>query len=131
MRLIDADALKDLEEMEYTYFMSPAAVPFYEADKVWEVIDYAPTIEAEPKWISVEERMPEMGDVCLIAFKMKYPFEKEWEQKVDIALREYDGKGYLNGMWNTWIDWDEGQEFQITHWMPLPKPPAMEEEEEE
>lgn len=47
-RLIDADALKDLEEMEYTYFKSPAAVPFYEADKVWEVIDYAPTIEAEP-----------------------------------------------------------------------------------
>ena len=47
-RLIDADALKDLEEMEYIYFMSIPAVPFYEADKVWEVIDCAPTIEAEP-----------------------------------------------------------------------------------
>ena len=56
MRLIDADALKDLEEMEYIYFRSPATVPFYEAHKVWEVIDNAPTIEAEPvkhgRWLS-------------------------------------------------------------------------------
>ena len=48
MRLIDVDALKDLEEMEYIYFKSPAAVPFYEAHKVWDVIEKAPTIEAEP-----------------------------------------------------------------------------------
>ena len=48
MRLIDADNLKDLEEMEYIYFKSPAAVPFYEAHKVWETIDNAPTIDAMP-----------------------------------------------------------------------------------
>lgn len=44
MRAIDADKLKDLEELEYKYFMSPAAVPFYEADKVWEILEAAPTI---------------------------------------------------------------------------------------
>ena len=57
MRLIDADELKDLEELEYTYFKTPATVPFYEADKVWEILDNAPTIDPEslrPKgrWIT-------------------------------------------------------------------------------
>ena len=36
---IERDALKPLEEMEYIYFTSPATVPYYEADKVWEVLD--------------------------------------------------------------------------------------------
>ena len=44
MRAIDADKLKDLEELEYKYFSSPAAVPFYEADKVCEILEAAPTI---------------------------------------------------------------------------------------
>ena len=48
MRLIDADALKELEELDYTYFRSPAAVPFYEAHKVWEILENAPTIDAVP-----------------------------------------------------------------------------------
>lgn len=48
MRLIDADALQDLEEMEYIYFSSPVGVPFYQANAVWDVIENAPTIEAEP-----------------------------------------------------------------------------------
>ena len=79
MRLIDADALKDLEELEYTYFKSPAAVPFYEAHKVWEILDNAPTIDAVPvvrckdckhmavvgvgfRWCKAWERMQTMGD---------------------------------------------------------------------
>lgn len=47
MRPIDIDKLKDLEELEYKYFRSPAAVPFYEADKVWEILEAAPTLTYE------------------------------------------------------------------------------------
>lgn len=46
-RLIDADALIDLEEMEFIYFKSPAAIPFYKAHAVWDVIEKAPTINPE------------------------------------------------------------------------------------
>ena len=42
---IEREALKPLEEMEYIYFMSPAAVPYYEADKVWEVLDNLPAAD--------------------------------------------------------------------------------------
>lgn len=58
-RYIDADALKELEEMEYIYFTSPAAVPFYEADKVWDAIKAAPTADVvevkHGRWIWNDE----------------------------------------------------------------------------
>lgn len=54
-RYIDASMLSELAEMEYIYFASPAAVPFYEADKVWEILENAPAADvAEVKhgaWI--------------------------------------------------------------------------------
>ena len=45
---IEREALKPLEEMEYIYFMSPAAVPYYEANKVWEVLNNIPAADVAP-----------------------------------------------------------------------------------
>lgn len=74
------------------------------------------------EWVSVAERLPEPNEKCLIAAK--------WGDRVVIDLGElvpsfdiitkeesYD--------WLITYDWDEGEGFEITHWMPLPEPPKM------
>ena len=77
------------------------------------------------KWISVEERLPEPYHTYLVALKEKYSFGTEWRYHVDVADM-VDGDGYIEGMWNTFNDWYEGQEIHVTHWMPLPEPPKEE-----
>ena len=62
-------------------------------------------------WISVEERLPEIGRKCLIA-------------NSEIVVR-----GWLrpDGVWKTGVSSDEiWRKFSLhppTHWMPLPEPP--------
>lgn len=82
-----------------------------------------PLKDAEPNWISVEERLPEPGQFVLCTFPDVAQF---W---CDFVEGEQDGggkptwkRGYVvrqlvcdNG--HRWVD--EG----VTHWMPLPQPP--------
>ena len=58
---------------------------------------------AAPQWISVKDRLPELGSTCLIVTTKK-------EEGISIAWAE---KAY-------WSKWD------VTHWMPLPQPPKEE-----
>ena len=63
------------------------------------------------EWISVTERLPEVGRKCLI------------------ANREIVVRGWLrpDGVWKTGVSSDEiWRKFSLhppTHWMPLPEPP--------
>ena len=54
MRPIDADAMRQdwLENGQNEYV--------YDTNAVLDSIDAQPTIEVGPKWISVEERLPEL-----------------------------------------------------------------------
>lgn len=61
-----------------------------------------------PRWISVEEQLPEPGTVVLV-FAPKY---SRWS----IRHAEYS----INCRWNA----VRGE--HITHWMPLPEPPEVE-----
>ena len=83
---------------------------------------YADGLKANREWNSVDERLPEPNEKCLIAAK--------WGDRVVIDLGElvpsfdiitkeesYD--------WLITYDWDEGEGFEITHWMPLPEPPKV------
>lgn len=80
-----------------------------------------------PKWIPVTERLPEVGDTYLVVVKYKYDWEKEFNIDTDVAMFVFDDDGYIDNCWNTYIDWDEGQQYiHITHWMPLPEPPKGE-----
>ena len=72
------------------------------------------------EWISVDERMPEIMETVLIAYKEKWGWETEWHFDVDAGSWDI-----VEGRWNTYHDLDEGQELHITHWMPLPEPPKM------
>ena len=72
----------------------------------------------QSEWISVEERLPEITETVLIAYKEKWEWEAEWTFDVDVGSLDITGRE-----WNTYHDLYEGQELHITHWMPLPEPP--------
>lgn len=65
-----------------------------------------PTIDVQPVWIPCSERMPEKFEYVLCAGR--------------------DGMGILRYTGAAWLD-DEAHAYttnEITHWMPLPDPPA-------
>lgn len=93
-------------------------------DEFLDLIDDAFTEDVAPRaeWISVEERLPEPNEECLVSARVG--------DRVVIDLGEivryYDGRTNKYGY--TWMitnDWDEGEGCEITHWMPLPEPPQM------
>ena len=68
-------------------------------------------------WISVEERLPEPYDKCLVAIKVGD------KNEVDLAERVKCFDIRTNECYYEWLitnDWDE---CEITHWMPLPEAP--------
>lgn len=72
-------------------------------------------------WIPVTERLPEIMHTVIVSGRMKYEWETDFFRFVDVAT-------YTEGeFFETFNDWYEGQdEFEITHWMPLPEPPEDE-----
>lgn len=62
--------------------------------------------EAEPKWISVNERLPEEDKDVLIYVPSKNGDSAHW-------VRDY----HINGKWII-------HGYEPTHWMPLPEPPS-------
>lgn len=83
---------------------------------VLELLDVADTIEAlkaaQPKWISVEERLPEQFVVVLVYM----PDEYHWPTVHEGYLRP-DGK------------WDAAHYTrtpdEVTHWANMPEPPEV------
>lgn len=68
---------------------------------------------AQSEWISVEERLPEIGAMVLLCGK--------YENEVIIA---YCATGYFDGItyrehWGA----DINGTAEVTHWQPLPEPP--------
>lgn len=117
IRPIDANALYEL----FDRLRDELIVGFY----VNYVIEAAPTLDYVPQkqWISVKDRLPEESAIYLVVVKEKYVFESQWNYHVDAASNYGD---YIDDYWDTFIDWDEGQEVHVTHWMPLPKLPKEE-----
>ena len=88
---------------------------------------YAQGMKDAVKWISVKDRLPEVVDSYLVVVKCKYDWEKEYSIDTDVATYNPYEKAYIDDCWNTYNDWDEGQQYlHVTHWMPLPEPPKGE-----
>lgn len=81
--------------------------------------DYFNQTAPKTEWISVDERLPEPNEECLVSARVG--------DRVVIDLGELiqycDGRIFG---WMTTNDWDEGEGCKITHWMPLPEPPKGE-----
>lgn len=71
-----------------------------------------------PKWISVEERLPEIA--CKVLMVAQYAGGKVLLMK--LAERQWLNKSMRGWNWYGdpwWIDRE-----RVSHWMPLPEPPA-------
>ena len=68
-----------------------------------------PAVEAEPKWISVDERAPkDCKERVLVSFNAD----------CIVGYPRIDTDRLYRGMWVRYGD-------NVTHWMPLPEPPKM------
>lgn len=86
-----------------------------------DALAYIQQLEAQvPKWISVEERMPEDEEFVLCWYKDE--FGDEWST---VGMKIQWGCG-----WDLDIDDNSGRNLTVTHWMPLPEPPEGDEDEE-
>lgn len=75
-------------------------------DVMDNLLAYAQHLEAkQPKWISVEERLPEEVCRCLV-------ITKRHEESSMVNTATYNHMGW----------WTHGNFGEITHWMPMPEP---------
>ena len=82
-----------------------------------EALDMAiKTLEQEPKWVPVSERMPEKNVWVLTTFTMT-------NDKNDIDIKRINR---WNGQWEDEFDFCN----TVIAWMPLPKPYELQESEE-
>ena len=73
--------------------------------------DYLKEHFAEPRWISVEERLPDesmYGKEFIVAIKNRF-------NESHTATMYWWGENQQAKVWTVWHD--------VTHWMPLPEPP--------
>ena len=116
-RAIDADRLADGLKLH----RQPTDQK-HEADRQWAVgynagldralhsIAYAPTLTPPNEWVSVEERLPEVGQEVLV-------YWRNTSQKAEhFELTHYDGDHWflLDNTERPWI--------VVVAWMPLPAP---------
>lgn len=66
------------------------------------------------EWISVKDRLPPEDELILVVYEKKVTVGSRWKSGLAIFDWEYTGDGQ-------WVPNEE-----ITHWMPLPKPPEGE-----
>ena len=129
MRLIDADTLHiDIIEKGQANERGK-----YIVGDIWEltgaeireVIDSQPTINPEPHWIPVTERLPEtelqhpghgIGDYLksdMVAVSGDFDYgDKVW---IACYCDDLDGRTY-------WSDMDANTLYNVIAWMPLPEP---------
>lgn len=70
-----------------------------------------PTLTPPNEWISVEEKLPENGQVVLFYQKDGFIYCAEY----------FSGNALMSPGW--FIDNDSWDAKEVTHWMPLPAPP--------
>ena len=75
----------------------------------------------EPKWISVEERLPDAKTAVLV-YGQRYVFNGK-----QIETFPMEHVAYTRGKDEGWFSWDSSDGISVTHWMPLPEPPKEEE----
>lgn len=83
-----------------------------------DALAYIQQLEAQvPKWISVEERMPEDGvNVLVYAIGCNEPSVIAMSNHIH-SMYGYNIEGW-RAPWQYFF-----HEYKITHWMPLPEPP--------
>lgn len=113
VRLIDAGKL-------IGYLHEKTFIDGDDRSMVYKAIEEQPTIEAQPDkgWISVKDRLPEIGENYCSKLVMCYTPDGEHEYLFDY----YEVNGFGQGCFTA----EKYFGISITHWQPLPKPPKGE-----
>ena len=111
MRAIDGDELLGIERLLDTDVVRQSKTASWLLDQVLHDIQAMPTLTTPSEWVSVEERLPEVGQEVLVYW---------WNtsQKAEhFELTHYDGDHWflLDNTERPWI--------VVVAWMPLPAPP--------
>ena len=82
------------------------------------------------EWISVKYKKPKENQIVWAIEKnhqgpimMEYAYINDGDNSGWIWARIYDVPTYHNGYWDFESEWDDN--YEITHWMPLPEPPKQ------
>ena len=106
MRLIDADKLKQ----HYAWWGDCEGSK--ERKEVFDtIVDLQPTVN---EWISVKDRLPEKSGRYIV-------FGLGWNNEKKMSTLLFGTKT------NEWIATGAWKDWKVTHWMPLPEPPEVEE----
>jgi hypothetical protein len=87
-----------------------------------KLVDRIKELESRTRWIPVSERLPEMELPVLVVSKV-------WPDRIYVAMRGDTGDGWLWYQGQSWgclndpADFDADDDYQYSHWMPLPPPP--------
>lgn len=77
-----------------------------------------------PKWISVKERMPEAEqEVLVYAVGYAFGFEGDTVMAITCPSMHRNGSMYWRSPWQYFQS-----DYKITHWMPLPDAPEVDDE---
>ena len=82
------------------------------------------TVSLRQKWISVEERLPEAEKKVLVyAVGYAFGFEGDTVMAITCQSMHRDGSMYWHSPWQYFLS-----DYKITHWMPLPDAPEVDDE---
>ena len=129
-RAIDGDELLGIERLLDTDIVRQSKTASWLLDQVLHDIQAMPTLTPPNEWVAVEERLPEYnpGTGAKSYWVAKKDNAGNWQMKI----AQYCDYGYAMTVDAetevTWRDWDFTKIVNVTHWMPLPAPPAKEDQ---
>ena len=83
---------------------------------VWQMIrDFQSADVAPMEWIPVSERLPDFEGMCLC---MRKSYSKANFRHQEIMYFDYDEQAFCSNVDGIFV-----ADGNVTHWMPLPKPP--------
>lgn len=134
MRLIDADALIEDIKSFWDWDSIDGITSTTVLKQTITDISHAPTIDAVPRWIPCEERLPNDDEDVLISYRHK---EGEGDTShVYIDITSY-GQMYFGGNrvgdykhWRAPFEYFESN-YEVIAWMPLPEPYEGERKDDE
>lgn len=129
--ILRGDALKAIRQRcigEHLPFKSNTPVGARVLDALAAVYQVKPYKDVCGKWVSVKDRLPELGTLCAISYT-----KPGWGRRMGVYISRYDRlyktfnikDGYDEGFFGTGLNTFSQKYDEVTYWMPLPEPPEV------